>query len=232
MLVRFSQLVVEQKWIKEIDINPMLASPERLIALDARVVAHEKSVRAEDLPRRPIRPYPTRYVSSWKMKDGEEIVIRPIRPEDEPAIVKFHETLSERTVYLRYLQALKLSQRVAHDRLTRICFIDYDHEIALVAEKKDPATGESKILGVSRLRKIHGTDDGEFAVLVSDEYQGQGLGTELVNRIIQVARQEKIAKIVGDVLQDNVIMRRICEKLGFTLHGVPDEQVMKVEVGL
>ncbi len=88
MMVSFSQLVVEQRWIKEIDINPLLASPDRLIALDARVVVHDQSVKEEDLPKLPIRPYPTQYVSPWKMNDGKEIVIRPIRPEDEPAVVK------------------------------------------------------------------------------------------------------------------------------------------------
>ena len=144
MMVRFSRLVVEQPWIKEIDINPMLASPERLIALDARVVVHDQSVRQEDLPKLPIRPYPTQYVAPWKMKNGKDIVIRPIRPEDEPLMVKFHETLSERTVYLRYLQALKLSQRVAHDRLVGICFNDYDQEIALVAEVGDVPNTRSR----------------------------------------------------------------------------------------
>jgi acetyltransferase len=232
MMVRFSQLVVEQRWIKEIDINPMLASPDRLVALDARVVVHDLSVREEDLPKLAILPYPSQYVSPWKMKDGTEILIRPIRPEDEPLIVKFHETLSERTVYLRYLQALKLSQRVAHERLIRICFNDYDREMALVVETKVAAGVEAKILGVGRLRKIPGSSDGEFAILVSDEFQGQGLGTELVRRLVEVGRQEKLGKIIGDVLQDNVVMRRVCEKLGFTMTGEPDEQAMKAVLTL
>jgi acetyltransferase len=232
MMVRFSQLVVEQRWIKEIDINPMLASPDRLVALDARVVVHDLSVREEDLPKLAIMPYPSQYVSPWKMKDGKDVLVRPIRPEDEPLMVKFHETLSERTVYLRYLQALKLSQRVAHERLTRICFNDYDREMALVVETKDAAGSEPKILGVGRLRKIPGSNDGEFAILVSDEFQGQGLGTELVRRLVEVGRQEKLGKIIGDVLQDNVVMRRVCEKLGFTMTGEPDEQAMKAVLTL
>jgi acetyltransferase len=95
LMVRFSRLVVEQPWIKEIDINPLLASADRLVALDARVVVHGPEVREEQLPRTAIRPYPNRYVSAWKMKDGTEVLIRPIRPEDEPLMVKFHATLSE-----------------------------------------------------------------------------------------------------------------------------------------
>ena len=230
MMVRFSQLVVEQRWIKEIDINPLLASPDRLVALDARVVVHDSSVREEDIPKLPIRPYPSQYVAAWKLKDGEEVLIRPIRPEDEPLIVQFHETLSERTVYLRYLQALKLSQRVAHERLTRICFNDYDREMALVAETKNGAG--AKILAVGRLRKIPGGNDAEFAVLVSDEFQGQGLGTELVRRLIDVARHERLDKIIGDVLVDNIVMRRVCEKLGFSMTGDVEEQAMKAEMTL
>ena len=118
LLVRFSQLVVEQPWIKEIDINPLLASPERLLALDARVVLYGPEMTEEMLPKSAIRSYPNQYVGSWKLEDGEELVIRPIRPEDEPAIVKFHELLSEQTVTRRYLQPLELWQRTAHERLT------------------------------------------------------------------------------------------------------------------
>jgi acetyltransferase len=134
VLVRFSQLVLEQRWIAEIDINPLLASPERIVALDARIVLHGPAVTLEQLPKPAIRPYPLKYVSSWTMKDGSAVTIRPIRPEDEPLLVRFHETLSDRSVYLRYFCSLSLSRRVAHERLLRICFGDYDREIALVAE--------------------------------------------------------------------------------------------------
>jgi acetyltransferase len=129
LLVAFSNLIVEQRWIKEIDINPLLASPDRLLALDARVVVYDKDKKEEDLPKSAIRPYPTQYVSAAKVK-GDEVEIRPIRPEDEPLIVKFHQDLSERSVQLRYFQPMELSQRTAHERLTRICFIDYDRETA------------------------------------------------------------------------------------------------------
>ena len=137
LMVGFSQLVAEQRWIKEIDINPLFASGDDLVALDARVILHDPKTTEEQLPKLAIRPYPTQYVGAWKMKDGKKVTIRPIRPEDEPLMVKFHEGLSERSVYLRYFSPLKLQQRVAHSRLIRICFNDYDREIALVAEHKD-----------------------------------------------------------------------------------------------
>ena len=226
LLVRFSHLVVEQKWIKEVDINPLLVSPERLLALDARVIVHELDARASDIPRPAIRPYPTQYISRWSDEDGTQVILRPIRPEDEPLLVKFHGTLSERSVSLRYFHAMKLTARVAHDRLTRICFIDYDREMALVADRKNPETGEHEIRGVGRLSKIRGTDDAEFALVVSDQYQGLGLGTELLSRLIQVGRNENINEIFGDILPENIEMQRICEKLGFKMtHNVKESLI-------
>jgi len=232
LMVRFSQLVVEQRWIQEIDINPLLASPERLIALDARVVLHPPGTAEDQLPRLAIRPYPARYAGEWTMDDGQKVAIRPIRPEDEPLMVKFHQTLSDRTVYMRYLHTLPLSQRIAHERLTRICFIDYDREMALVAERRDPETDQSEIIGVGRLKKAHGANEAEFAVLVADAHQGKGLGAELTRRLIQVAADEKLERLVGDILPDNLVMLRLCERLGFKLTRSIEDPVVKAQYEL
>ena len=215
LLVRFSQLVVEQPWISELDINPLLVSAERIFALDARVVLHDPKTPESKLPRPAIRPYPIQYATPWKLKNKAPIFIRPIKPEDEPLMVRFHETLSEESVYNRYFAALKLSQRVAHERLVRICFNDYDREIALVAELKVPKGEEKKILGVGRLSKQHGRNEAEFSVLVSDEWQRQGLGCELLRRMIEIGRNEKLASISGVILADNHAMQHICRKVGF-----------------
>ena len=230
LMVRFSQLVVEQPWIKEIDINPLLASSDGIVALDARVLLHEAS--AAELPKPAIRPYPTKYYAEWQLKDGTPVVIRPIRPEDEPMMVKFHETLSDRSVYLRYLHTMKLSQRVAHERLTRICFIDYDREIALVVEHMNRETGEKEILGVGRLQKLPGTNNAEFAAIVSDKWQGQGIGPELVDRLVKIAREEKLDKIRADVLADNSVMQRILSKSGFKLHREIGDPTIEAEFQL
>jgi acetyltransferase len=216
LLVRFSELVVENPRIKEIDINPLLASPDRLLALDARVVLHEASVPDEKLPKAAIRPYPQQYVSNWQTKSGEAVVIRPIRPEDEPKVVEFHQELSERSVYLRYRQPLQLSQRTAHDRLTRICFIDYNREMALVVERSN-ASGEKQIIAVGRMGKLAGVAEAELAVVVRDEFQGQGLGKELYRRLLQVARDEKLTKVHSDMLSENFPGKAMCSALGFTL---------------
>jgi len=219
LMVRFSHLVAEQKWIKEIDINPLLASSERLIALDARVLLHDPKTKEEDLPKLAIRPYPAQYISDWKMNDGTEVTLRPIRPEDEPRMVRFHETLSERTVYYRYLEMLQLNQRVAHDRLTRICFIDYDREVVLVADKKDPDTGFSEIIGVGRLDKTPGTNDAELGIIISDSAQGKGLGAAIVRRLVEVSKGENIRRITADILTENMAMQKICKSLGFKLQS-------------
>jgi acetyltransferase len=232
LMVRFSQLVVEQPWIKEIDINPLLASGDGILALDARVVLHDAKTPVEQLPKSAIRPYPTRYYAEWQLKDGTPVIIRPIRPEDEPMMVKFHETLSDRSVYLRYLHTMKLSQRVAHERLTRICFIDYDREMALVVECQDPKTQERQILAVGRLQKLPGTDEAEFAVLVSDAWQGHGIGPELISRLICIARDEKIVRIRADVLADNTVMQRILSKSGFKLHREIGDPTIAAEFAL
>jgi len=226
LMVRFSSLAAEQRWIKEIDINPLLASPDGLIALDARVVVFGPEVKESDIPKTAIRAYPSRYIAKWTMKDGTPVCIRPIRPEDEPTMVKFHETLSERSVYLRYFHLMNLEQRITHERLTRICFIDYDREMALVAERRNPETGDAEILAVGRMTKVHGTNDGEVAVLVSDTWQGRGLGKELLSRLMVVGADEKLSKLTADILPDNRDVMRICEKLGFTLkHSLEDEVV-------
>jgi acetyltransferase len=232
LMVRFSQLVVEQPWIKEVDINPLIASSDNILALDARVLLHDLNTPPEKLPKPSIRPYPTRYYAEWQLPDGTPVIIRPIRPEDEPMMVKFHEGLSDRTVYLRYLHAMKLSQRVAHERLTRICFIDYNHEMALVVERPNRETGEREILAVGRLQKLHGTKDAELAVLVSDAWQGHGIGPELVSRLIKIAKDEKVERICADVLADNSVMQRILSKSGFKLHREIGDPTIAAELTL
>lgn len=217
IVVRFSQLVVEQPWIKEIDINPLLASEDRLLALDGRILLHPLDTKPEDLPRPAVRPYPSQYVGQWTTKQGEKVTIRPIRPDDEPLMVKFHETLSDESVYMRYFRSLKFDMRVAHERLTRICFIDYDREMALVAEHVHPETGERTIMAVGRLSKQPNTNESEFALLVSDECQGHGLGKELLQRLIQVGKDENVGRIVGYVLPENSAMKAISQKLGFEM---------------
>jgi acetyltransferase len=232
VLVRFSQLVIEHPWIKEIDINPLLASHERLLALDARIVLHDPKSSPEELPRPAIRPYPMLYVGQWTTKDGTPVTIRPIRPEDEPLIVKFHEALSDRSVYLRFFHHEKLSTRAAHERLIQTCFIDYDREMALVAERRDVSTGAGEIVAVGRLTKLGTSRESELAVLVSDRYQHQGLGGELGRRLIEVGRNEKVERIVANVLVENRVMRTVLDQLGFQTRATDDPSTLVAALDL
>jgi len=225
VMVQFSQLVVEQRWIKEIDINPLLVAPGEtaIVALDARIVLHGPEIAEAQLPKLAIRPYPAQYASEWTSKDGLAVTIRPIRPEDEPLMVQFHTTLSEESVYMRYFHYIQYNQRVAHERLTRLCFIDYDREMALVVDRRDPKTGEHSILAIGRLSKVHQTKEAEFAILVSDAWQGHGFGLELLRRLVQIGRDEKLQRIVASILSDNVAMQRVSRKAGFKLKRVETE---------
>jgi acetyltransferase len=232
LFVRFSRLVAEQRWIAEIDINPLVVSAERILALDARIVLHRADQSEDNLPTLAIRPYPAQYVTPWKLKDGTPVTIRPIRPEDEPLLVKFHQTLSERSVYYRYFTPLGLEQRIAHERLTRICFNDYDREIALVVELKETQGGQHDILGVGRLSKLQGANEAEFAIVISDQYQKQGLGTQLLKLLVQVGRDEKLKRILATILPDNRDMQHLCRKVGFLIHREPGDAEYKAAIEL
>ncbi len=232
LLVRFSILIAEQPLIREVDINPLLASPEGFVVLDARVIVHDHSVALSRLPQLAIRPYPTQYISRWKLRDGAPVVIRPIRPEDESMMVEFHHHLSMRSVRFRYFGSLNVEQRIAHERLTRICFCDYDREIALVAERKIRRTGQREIIGVGRLSKLHHLNGGEFALLIADAWQGRGLGTRLLRLLVEIGRREKLDRIIGHILPDNLEMQRVAAKVGFTLTPNEVDEEVIAEIAL
>jgi len=232
VLVQFSLLVAEQSWIKEIDINPFVVSAAQMLALDARIILHDQSLPKENLPRLAIRPYPQQYSSPWKLRNGPSIIIRPIRPEDEPLMVKFHGTLSEETVFFRYFGQQKLELRIAHERLTRICFIDYDREMALVAVRQESEMKEPEIIGVGRLVRRHGVPEAEFAIEISDRFQRQGLGTRLLQLLVDTGRQEGLERICGYILPENYSMLEIAKKVGFTVTFDRLETVMWAELKL
>ncbi len=230
LLVRFSRLVVEQRAIREIDINPLLARPGGPIALDARVILHPAATRDAEIPRPAIRPYPTQYVGSFTMADGTAVTIRPIRPEDEPLVVAFHGRLSERTVRQRYLAPLRLDERTKHERMVRVCFADYDRDLPLVVERRD--AGASSIIAIGRLGRTPGRQEAEFALLVADEWQGKGLGLELLRRLVDIGRAEGVLRITGDILTENEPMQALCEKLGFRIERDPGRDVVTAVLDL
>lgn len=172
------------------------------------------------------------FVKPWILEDNTEVLIRPICPEDEPLMARFHATLSERSVYLRYFHMIPLDFRIAHERLSRICFVDHDRETALVAERIDPAKSEREILAVARLNKAAVGNEAEFAVLIGDKFQGHGLGTEMVKRLLEIARAEGLDRVTADILGENRQMIEICRLLGFRLRHSVGESVVKAELEL
>lgn len=178
------------------------------------------------------RTYPAQYVKPWTLHNGTQIMIRPVRPSDEKAMVKFQENLSERTVYFRWFSPLGVSQRTEHKRLQKMCSPDFDREMALVAEYQDPRSREHSILGIGHLTRISESNDAEISIIIADEYQGQGLGTEIMSRLIKIGRDYKFERIVGDVHPENATMKKVCQKLGFEVHYSTDEEVTKISLPL
>jgi acetyltransferase len=225
LLVRFSYLLCDFLDIQEIDINPLLASPDGLLALDARVLLAAPGQAKAKLT---IEPYPNQLTSAWTLPDGGQIVLRAIRPEDEPLIITLHGTLSEQSIRMRFFSMVKSLSR---DSLIRLCHLDYAREMALVAERRN-AGGQAEIIGVSRYYMNPQTRSAEFAVTVSDAYQGQGLGQHLMERLIAVARERGVAQLVGSVLRENHRMLTLAKELGFRDGKPVDRDVVQVVLDL
>lgn len=253
LLVRFSYLVSEQRRVKSVGMLLNRIDEGELLVVNAEIVLHDWQIKDADLMRPAIRPYPNQYANSWTMRNGTEVMIRPIRPEDEPLMAAFNRTLSKDTIFLRYFYPVSVAQLTDHDRLARFCFIDYDLEMALVVEESEagPSTGKSEseentqanasidspfngsqIIGVGQLVRLHDHNVAEFALLVADGYQQQGLGTELLARLLNIARDEGIDTVIGSILPQNRGMKRICEELGFSFTREPGSNAMLAEISL
>lgn len=232
LLVRFSQLVVEHPWIKECDINPLLVGEgSNIIALDARIVLFDPKTDPAQLPKPAIRPYPRQYVERSMLHDSTPVTVRPIRPEDEALMPAFHATLSEKSVLYRYFQPASFQERIDHDRLRRICFIDYDREMALVAIVRRP-DGTRAIAGVVRMQKSFFSSRARFTIIVSDDWQKRGIGSKLVQKLIDVAKSEGLSLLRAAFLPENVEMKTLCEKHGFTTQQASSDEPAYAELEL
>lgn len=204
VLVAFSNLIARETEIAECDINPLLASPERLLALDARVILHPPGER---VPKNAIRPYPVEYVH----KVGA-LEVRPIRPEDEQRLDAFLKALSVESLKQRFLEAVHYDEVTRHDRLVRALFLDFDRELALVALEKEA------IVAVGRW--VRTGSQARFALVVRDGWQKRGIGCMILEQLIASARREGIQSLEGVMLAENKGMEHLCRKLGFTLKKV------------
>ncbi len=213
ILVSFSNLVIDFPEIAEIEINPMAISGGILCALDAQITLNPQfSATADPYGHLAITPYPTRYISVYGLPDGTDVALRPIRPEDEPLELEMLSTLSEAAMKTRFFAPLK---NFPHEMLSGFCNIDYDREMAIVAESKEG--GKRSLAGIVRLIIDPDYRSGEYAVLVHDKFQGKGLGYKLMDIIIGIAQEKGLEEIYGTVLSRNQKMLQMARKLGFTL---------------
>ena len=227
LLIKLSYLVIALPVIKRIGIEKIEVGDGQLHFADAVIELFPPDVSLEEITRPAIRPYPVQYIREITLRDGSKALLRPIRPEDEPLMVKFHQNLSDRSVYLRYFYPINLEKRISHERLARICFIDYDREMVLVAERTDETTGEKEIIAVGRLNKLRGVNDAEYAVTIDDRFQKMGLGTTILQTLVEIAKQEGLDRVIADILPENTGMQKVGEKVGFKHYYDRDEQVIK-----
>lgn len=224
-MMKFSQLIVDFPEIKELDINPLVCGGNRVTALDARVIIDKRTSLSEPDPHEHlvISPYPSKYTTEWKARDGRMVLLRPIRPEDEPLWLEMFKNFSERTVRNRFFHLIK---DTPHETRVRYCNIDYDREIAIVGEITE--AGKRKIVGVVRLVIERTGKTGEFAVVVADPWQGIGIGSKMVDYVIGIAEDKKLDSIYGIVLVENTKMLRICREMGFRIEKQNEDEAKVV----
>ena len=219
IIVSFSNMIIDFPEIAEVDINPIAITGGTAYALDARIVIDKECLESTTpYPHLIITPYPTKYVMTWRMTDGTEVLLRPIKPEDEPMEHEMLTSLSEKTLRERFFQAIK---HITHEMHIRFCNIDYDREMAIVAEHRE---GEKRrILGIGRLIIEPEGRSGEFAVVVHDDFHGKGLGYKLVDMMIGFAQEKGLEEVYALVQSDNTKMLSLCRKLGFAIELLPDK---------
>jgi len=235
ILVRFSKLIIDIPEIDEIDINPVFFSESGVIAIDAsmlhisKVESREvKSIRGDLCPSHlSIPPYPAQYCREMISTDGISVLIRPIRAEDEPIMFQLLKSLSDESVYSRFCRLLK---DMPHEKLVRFCQIDYDREIAFVAAVRDE-NGAEALIGEVRLSKLPDLESAELSILVSDQWQGKGIGNMLMDYCIDIAGKVELKSLWMEILKENRRMIRFGFKYGFR-QAYDDGDMVKVVLGL
>ncbi|MBI1774009.1 MAG: bifunctional acetate--CoA ligase family protein/GNAT family N-acetyltransferase [Proteobacteria bacterium] len=217
-LVQLSQLICDLDEVVELDINPLLADADGVLALDARIRVAKSAPDGRRGERLAIRPYPKELERAETIPGVGPVLFRPVRPEDAAAFVRLFEKLDPEDVRLRFFAPLR---ELSHRQLSRLTQIDYDREMAFVLEAQG-ASGPSEVLGVTRLMSDPDNQRAEFAVTVRSDLKGKGIGTELMRRLIDYARRRQTGEIYGDILSDNDMMLALCRDLGFALSPLPD----------
>ncbi len=231
ILVRFSQLIIDFHQIQEIDINPFLISKKEVIALDAEILLDagaviKKGSLREDIcpPHLSICPYPYQYAIERTLEDGMVCCIRPILAEDEPLIYALFKSLSDETIIYRFGHRLV---HLPHEKLVRYCQIDYDRELAFVGVTPD----KQKIIGDVRISKLPDLENAELSILISDEWQGKGIGKILMEYSIGIAKEIGLKSLWMEILKNNRRMLALGQKYGFK-QAYDDEDMVRVVLQL
>ena len=228
VLLRLSEMVCELPWLEEMDINPLLVDEHGALALDARIVIAPRVPTADRYGHMAIHPYPAHLVTHWQLPSGNDVLIRPIRPEDAELTQGFVKSLSEETKYFRFMDSLSELSPVELARLTQI---DYTREMALLALTE--LDGREVELGVARYAINPDGETCEFALVVNDQWQKQGIGHKLMDVLMDVARGRGLKVMEGEVLKTNRPMLKLVEALGFRVEPHPeDEAVRKISRAL
>jgi acetyltransferase len=212
MLVDFPQ-------IKEVDINPLFINSKEVLVLDAQIKIDKEKAFTKFVPHEHlvISPYPKKYETNWKMRDGRTVTLRPIKPEDEPMWLEMFQNFSEQSIRYRFFQIIK---DTPHEVRVRYSNIDYDREIGIVAELKEDQ--QRKILGVVRLIIEPNGKTGEIAFIVADPWQGLGLGSKMVDYMIEICKDKGLETIYAFMLPDNRRAINLLNKMGFNLEKSQD----------
>jgi acetyltransferase len=225
VLIKLGQLAADLPEVREIDLNPLLADDTGVIVLDARVAVGQTqanaSGRSREGSRFAIRPYPKEWERTVRLKDGTRVLLRPVRPEDEPLYPPFLRKVTAEDLRLRFFAPVR---EFSHAFIARFTQIDYARAMAFVAI--NPSSGE--MLGVGRAHLLTHSDTAEYAVLVRSDLKGCGLGWQLMQMLIEFARSEGIVALRGEVLADNVTMLRMCTELGFQIDDSPAEPGIRI----
>ncbi len=225
ILIRFSYLVADYPEIKELDVNPLLVTPEDVVALDARIIIDREQTVGSIRPfsHLAIRPYPEEFVTTREIKDGTPVILRPIKPEDEPMWHELLATCSDETLQAR---SANLSVQVTHEVATRYCFIDYDREMAIVAEIEQD--GQRQLIGVGRLVADFEHELARYTVLVVDNWHGCGLGGILTDYCLEVASRWGVKEVVAETVKTNERVLATLSNRGFKVTEQHDENVRLV----
>jgi acetyltransferase len=210
VLVKLARMAADIPEIRELDINPLLADDFGILAVDARIAvgAMKRKFGGSSLTNFAVRPYPSQWQRHLELKDGWRILVRPIRPEDEPSIHELLRHVTSEDLRLRFFAPMR---QFSHEFIARLTQLDYARAMAFVAF--DEASNE--LVGVVRLHSDSIYESGEYAILLRSELKGRGLGWALMQLIIEYAKSEGLKRLTGEVLQENSIMLTMCRELGF-----------------